>query len=70
MWFWHLYNGRVIHPEGVRSPRQLLLLAFKYGFRRDGEQIFVRVSSNQSWANITDEPLLQEIFARLAPLGL
>jgi hypothetical protein len=65
-----LYNGRVIHPEGARSPRQLLLLAFKYGFHRDGEQLFVRVSSNQPWAIITPEPLLQEIFARLAQLGL
>jgi exosortase len=70
VWFWHLYNGRVIYPEGARSPRQLLLLAFKYGFHREGEQLFVRVSSNQPWNVIATEPLLQEIFARLAPLGL
>jgi len=70
VWYWHLYAGRVIHPEGVRSPRQLLLLAFKYGFHRDGEQVFVRVSSNQPWDVIADEPLLQEIFARLGKLGL
>jgi len=70
VWYWHLYAGRVIHPEGVRSPRQLLLLAFKYGFHRDGEQLFVRVSSNQPWDTIADEPLLQEIFARLGKLGL
>jgi len=70
VWYWHLYNGRVIHPEGARSPRQLLLLAFKYGFHREGEQLFVRVSSNQPWDVIATEPLLQEIFARLAQLGL
>ena len=70
VWYWHLYNGRVIHPEGARSPRQLLLLAFTYGFHREGEQLFVRVSSNQPWETIAREPLLQEIFARLTKLGL
>jgi exosortase len=70
VWYWHLYNGRVIHPEGIRSPRRLLTLAFKYGFHREGEQLFVRVSSNQPWEIIAAEPLLQEIFARLAPFGL
>ena len=70
VWYWHLYAGRVIHPEGVRSPRQLLWLAFKYGFHHDGEQLFVRVSSNQPWDTIAAEPLLQEIFARLAHFGL
>jgi hypothetical protein len=48
----------------------LLTLAFKYGFHREGEQLFVRVSSNQPWETIAAEPLLQEIFARLAPFGL
>ena len=70
VWYWHLYSGRVIHPEGVRSPRRLLLMALKYGFHREGEQLFVRVSSNQPWENIANEPLLQEIFARLTPFGL
>jgi len=70
VWYWHLHDGRVIHPKGVRSPRQLLLLAFKYGFHRDGTQLFVRVSSNQPWNVITNEPLVQEIFAQLAPHGL
>ncbi len=70
VWYWHLYDGRVIHPEGARSPRQLLVLAFQYGFHREGEQLFVRVSSNQPWETIASEPLLQEIFARLAKLGL
>jgi exosortase len=70
VWYWHLYNGRVIHPESIRSPRRLLTLAFKYGFHREGEQLFVRVSSNQPWETVAAEPLLQEIFARLAPFGL
>ena len=70
VWYWHIYDGRVIHLEGVRSPRQLLLLALRYGFRRNGDQLFVRVSSNQPWEKISSEPLLQEIFARLAPFGL
>jgi exosortase len=70
VWYWHLYEGRVIHPDNVRSPRNLLLLALKYGFHREGEQLFVCVSSNQDWDAIASEPLLQEIFARLVPFGL
>lgn len=70
VWYWHIYDGRVIHVSDVRSPRQLLLLAWRYGFQREGEQLFVRVSSNQSLDKIVNEPILQEIFTRLAPFGL
>lgn len=70
VWFWHIYDGRGIHVADVRSPRQLLFLAWRYGFRREGEQLFVRVSSNQTLEKIGQEPILQEIFTRLAPFGL
>ncbi len=70
VWFWHIHDGRVIHPANVRSPRQLLLLAWKYGFKKEGEQLFVRISSNLSAKDLEKEPLFQEIFARLRPFGL
>jgi exosortase len=70
VWYWHLYGGRVIHPDDVRSPRQLLSLAWEYGFRQTGEQLFVRVSSNQPWEKLADEPLVKEVFSRLAAFGL
>ncbi|MFT3781716.1 MAG: exosortase/archaeosortase family protein [Nibricoccus sp.] len=70
VWYWHLYDGHVIHPDNVRSPKRLLFLAWKYGFKREGEQLFVRISSNKPWDQISTEPLLQEIFARLVPFGL
>ncbi|MFT3870621.1 MAG: exosortase/archaeosortase family protein [Nibricoccus sp.] len=70
VWYWHIYDGRVIHVSDVRSPKQLLLLAWRYGFHREGEQLFVRVVSSQPLEKIAHEPILQEIFTRLAPFGL
>lgn len=70
VWYWHLYDGRVIHPDDVRSPRHLLSLAWEYGFRRTGAQMFVRVSSNQPWEKIAGDPLVQELFSNLKPYGL
>lgn len=70
VWYWHIYDGQVIHVSDVRSPKRLLFLAWRYGFRREGEQLFVRVVTNQPLEKIAREPILQEIFTRLAPLGL
>lgn len=70
VWYWHIYDGRVIHVSDVRSPKQLLFLAWRYGFHREGEQLFVRVVSSQPLEKIAREPILQEIFTRLAPFGL
>lgn len=70
VWYWHLYNGRPITQENPRSPAELLRLAWRYGFRHDGDQLFVRVSSNRPWADIAGEPVLETFFARLQPLGL
>lgn len=70
VWYWHLYDGRSITQKDPRSPRQLLTLAWNYGFRTAGEQMFVRVSSNRPWVEIRDDPLLVEILARLQPHGL
>jgi exosortase len=70
VWYWHIYDGRVIHHDGLGSPLKLLRLALRYGFRRDGSQLFIRISSNQPWEKIAREPLLADIIARLHPLGL
>lgn len=70
VWFWHLYDGRPIAYESPYSPKALLQIAWRYGFRHDGDQLFVRVSSNLPWEAIAGEPLLEEIFHRLQPLGL
>lgn len=70
VWFWHLYDGRPIPFLDPYSPVALLRLALNYGFRRSGDQLFVRVSSNRPWTEIADEPLLQQFFARTQPLGL
>jgi exosortase len=70
VWYWHLYEGRVIHHDGLGSPLKLLRLALDYGFRRDGDQLFIRISSNQPWGKISREALIEELIARLRPLGL
>ena len=70
VWFWHLFDGRPIAFRDPYSAVELLRIAWRYGFRRDGDQLFVRVSSNVPWANFADEPLLAQFFARTQPLGL
>jgi exosortase len=70
VWFWHLYDGRPIAYRDPFSPRELLRIAWRYGFRHEGDQLFVRVSSNRPWSVIEHEPFLAKLFTRLQPLGL
>lgn len=69
VWYWHLFEGKPI-DGAVGSPRQLLSLAWNYGFRNEGEQVFARISSNRRWEEISHEPLLNDVITRLHPLGL
>ena len=70
VWYWHLYDGRSIAQNDPRSASVLLKLAWDYGFRKAGEQVFVRISSNRPWEEIRDEPVLAGIVAQLKPFGL
>lgn len=70
VWFWHLYDGQPIAFQNPYSAIALLKIAWKYGFRHDGDQLFVRMSSNRPWSQIQNEPLLQEFFHQTKPLGL
>ena len=70
VWFWHLYNGRPLSYRDPYSAVELLRMAMRYGFRRGGDQFFVRLSSNRPWPEIAHEPLLGEFFARTKSLGL
>lgn len=70
VWFWHVYDGRVISHRDPYSVPALLKLALQYGFRREGDQYFVRISSNAPWEVLAREPLVRELFANLAPTGL
>lgn len=70
VWYWHLYDRRPIPYLDPLSPRNLIEIALRYGFRRAGDQMFVRISSSRPWEEIEREPLLAEIVARLHPLGL
>jgi exosortase len=70
VWFWHSYDGTVISFRDPYSVPALVENALRYGFRREGEQYFVRLSSNRSWHELVDEPLVRQIFRNLEPLGL
>jgi exosortase len=70
VWFWHLYQGRPIPYQNPYSLKELLSIAWHYGFRHNGDQLFVRASSNRPWSEIAREPILEDFFARLRPLGL
>lgn len=70
VWFWHIYDGRVINYQDPYSVPALFQLALQYGFRRQGDQFFVRVSSNRPWRDLKAEPLVHEIFGHLTRVGL
>ena len=70
VWFWHLYDGRPIAFRDPYSAIALLRIAWKYGFRHDGDQLFVRVSSNRPWKDFAHEPFIAAFFQQLRPLGL
>ncbi|MDA7916702.1 exosortase-associated EpsI family protein [bacterium] len=70
VWFWHSYDRQVIPEFEPRRPLELLGSVFTYGVRSNGEQLFVRLSSNLPWEEFSDEPLITEIFANLKPFGL
>ncbi|HTJ79266.1 MAG TPA: exosortase/archaeosortase family protein [Rariglobus sp.] len=70
VWYWHLYDGHPIVQIDPRSPRALLKLALRYGFHKDGDQLFIRISSNRPWEELRDDPLIVGILSRLHPLGL
>jgi exosortase len=70
VWYWHVYDGHVINYRDPYSVPALVELALRYGFKREGEQYFVRLSSNRPWEQLANEPLLGQIFGNLSPIGL
>jgi exosortase len=70
VWFWHSYDRELIREFDPRRPLELLNSVFTYGMRSNGEQLFVRMSSNRPWEEIQHEPLIAEIFRGLKPFGL
>jgi len=70
VWYWQLYGGKIVNVENPRSVPALIRIALKYGFRKGGEQAFVRVSSNRPWEEVSHEPFLADFFNRARSLGL
>jgi hypothetical protein len=70
VWFWHIHDGHVISYRDPYSVPALLEISLQYGFRRPGDQFFVRLSSNKPWREIQEEPVVREIMANLTRIGL
>ncbi len=70
VWFWHVFDGRVIDYRDPYSLPALLEIALHYGFRRQGSQYFIRVSSNRPWTELAGDPLVREIMTNLKTTGL
>jgi exosortase len=70
VWFWHLFDGRVIDYRDPYSISALLQIALQYGFKRQGSQYFVRLSSNRPWSELAADPLMREILHGLGRAGL
>lgn len=70
VWFWHIFDGRVIDYRDPYSLPALLQIALQYGFRRQGSQYFIRIASNRPWDDLAGEPLVREILTNLDRVGL
>jgi hypothetical protein len=70
VWFWHLFAGKPLLEVSPYSVPGLTALALAYDLRRDGDQLFVVVSSNRAWDDVTASPAAKEFFKRVAPLGI
>jgi exosortase len=70
VWFWHIFDGRVIDYRDPYSLSALLQIALDYGFSRQGSQYFVRISSNRPWEEFAGDPLIREILGRFDRTGL
>ena len=70
VWFWEIYDGRSIEIGDPFSLKAHLRVALRYGFRRSGEQVFIRISGNRPWDEISREPFVREFLERARSLGL
>jgi exosortase len=70
VWFWHLHGGKPIAFVDPYSAPRLLALAWRDGFGRPEDQLFVRVSSNRPWQEVASQPALRQFLENLRPLGL
>ncbi|HEY5078753.1 MAG TPA: exosortase/archaeosortase family protein [Opitutaceae bacterium] len=70
VWYWQLDDGRVVDVGSTRSVGALLGIALRFGFRKGGAQMFIRISSNRAWDEISGEPLIADFLGRARSLGL
>jgi hypothetical protein len=70
VWFWQLYGGHAVDIANPRSVPALIGIALRYGFRKGGDQVFIRASSNRPWDEVSREPFIADFSRRVRRLGL
>ncbi len=70
VWYWHIHDGRVMEYGTVYSVVELLRLAWRHGFRPQGDQYFIRISSDQPWAVTRQAAPVVAALARFEQIGL
>ncbi len=70
--FWHLVGGRpyAYEQEGLHALSAPLQDLFTFGLRQRREQLFIRLSCNQPFERVWQDPGVQELLAALGRLGL
>jgi hypothetical protein len=67
---WQLNDGHVVDVGDTHSVPALIGIALRYGFRKGGQQAFIRISSNRPWGELSREPFVREFFEHVRGLGL
>jgi exosortase len=70
VWYWQLNAGHVVDVGATHSVPALVRIALRFGFRKSGDQEFIRISSNRTWDEISGEPIIGDFVSRVRPLGL
>jgi exosortase len=70
LWFWHFYGGRIVEHLPGFYPWQLGPYILKRPSGARAAQWVIRVSSNRPVEELSQDPLLKEVFRRLEAAGL
>ncbi|PTX91090.1 exosortase/archaeosortase family protein [Opitutus sp. ER46] len=70
MWFWHIFDNRLVGERAGLYPWQLAPTLLKHGVHARAPQWVIRISSNVPLESLSGEPLLTEFFKRLSAAGL
>lgn len=65
VWFWHIFDHRVISPSAGLYPWQLGPVLWRPGMHARAAQWVIRISSNRPLESLQDEPIISDLVRRL-----